>query len=270
MSLMHLDFTSKCLNGETTISVILPVLRGAASPEAFYRSGKKYKVLWLLHGAFGDHTDWVRRTQIELYANARDLIVVMPSALNTMYVNWPGFGFGHNMFDFLTGELMPLVYGWLPASEKREDNFIAGLSMGGSGTCLYAFNHPERFAGAAVFSACPQDLAWLKEHSPDIYERRVRTALATHGSLEAYEASRENVWRLVEERAHDPALPRLYFTCGTLDSGYPAFRHFQEHAEAIGLPATFESVEGYRHEWPFWDLSVRKALDFFGLPASRP
>ncbi len=269
MSLMHFNFSSRCLSGETTISVILPVLPGGCAPGDFYCSGRKYKVLWLLHGAFGDHTDWVRRTQIELYANARDLIVVMPSGLNAMYANWPSFGFGYNMYDYLTEELMPLVYGWLPVSDRREDNFIAGLSMGGNGTCLYALNHPELFAGAAVFSACPREFAWMKAHDEVMYRRWAATAVVNHGSVEAYEASYENTWRLVDEHAHDPDLPRLFFTCGTEDTGYPAFRHFQQHAEAIGLPAVFESVPGYRHEWPFWDLSIRKALDFFGLPATR-
>ena len=269
MSLMHLNFSSRCLSGETTVSVILPVLPGAQAPAEFYRSGRKYKVLWLLHGAFGDHTDWVRRTQIELYANARDLIVVMPSGLNAGYANWPSFGPGYMMFDYLTEELMPLVYGWLPASDRREDNYIAGLSMGGSGTCIYALNHPEKFAAAAVFSAAPRELAWTREHDERLYRRKTVTAQINHGGIEAYEASYENTWRLVDEHAHDPNLPRLYFTCGTEDGGYPAFQRFQAHAEAVGLKATFESVPGYRHEWPFWDLAVRKALDFFGLPALR-
>ncbi len=267
MSLMHLNFSSQCLSGETTISVILPVPAGGKKPEEFYRSGKKYKVLWLLHGAFGDHTDWVRRTQIELYANARDLIVVMPSGLNAGYANWPSFGPGYRMYDFLTDELMPLVYGWLPASDRREDNYIAGLSMGGTGTCIYAFNHPEKFAGAAVFSSSPRELAWMKENDERLYQHRLQAAIMKHGSLEAYEASYENTWRIIDEHAQDPDLPRLYFTCGMDDSGYPAFMRFQQHAEAIGLKATFESVPGYRHEWPFWDLAIRKALDFFGLPA---
>ena len=269
MSLIQWNLSSQCLSGETTVSIILPVMRGGITPEAFYRSGKKYKVLWLLHGAFGDHTDWVRRTQIELYANARDLIVVMPSGLNAGYANWPTFGPGYRMYDFLTEELMPLVYGWMPASDKREDNYIAGLSMGGGGTCIYAFNHPEKFAGAAVFSASPRDLDWMKAHDESMYQRKVTSALINHGSIEAYEASYENTWRIIDEHAHDPNLPRLYFTCGTEDGLYPAFQHFQRHAEAIGLPATFESIPGYRHEWPFWDLAVKKALDFFEIPLAR-
>lgn len=60
-------------------------------------------------------------------------------------------------------------------------------------------------------------------------------------------------------------LPRLYFVSGKQDHLYPAFRHFCKHAEAIGLDATFEEIDGYKHEWQFWDLTIQKALDFFGL-----
>ncbi len=102
------------------------------TPEQFYGSGRKYKVLWLLHGTFGDHTDWVRKTNIEMYAVERNLAVVMPSALNSNYSNWNNTMLGFNMYDFLTEELMPLIYGWLPVSDKREDNFIAGSAWVGA------------------------------------------------------------------------------------------------------------------------------------------
>jgi putative tributyrin esterase len=100
-------------------------------------------VLWLLHGTFGDHTDWLRKSNIELYACEKQLIVVMPSALNSYYSNWDRCMMGYGMYDFLTEELMPLVYSWFPASDKREDNFISGLSMGGGGTLKYALGHPN-------------------------------------------------------------------------------------------------------------------------------
>ena len=66
-----------------------------------------------------------------------------PSAMNSNYSNWPDTMMGYNMYDYFTKELMPLIYGWFPVSDKREDNFIAGLSMGGRGTIKFAVNYPE-------------------------------------------------------------------------------------------------------------------------------
>ena len=73
---------------------------------------------------------------------------------------------GYDMFDYLTEELMPLIYGWLPVSDKREDNFISGLSMGGGGALKYAVNHPEKFAAAAILSAPATNLEDISPDSP--------------------------------------------------------------------------------------------------------
>ena len=166
MSLLKINFESQYLSNNHQVYVILPDKPRNMTPEAFYRSGEKYKVLWLLHGTFGDQTDWVRKSNIELYAEEKNLAVVMPPALNSNYSNWDDTMLGFRMFDYLTEELMPLVYGWLPVSDRREDNFIAGLSMGGRGAVKYAVNHPDKFAAAAILSAVPMDLSEMRPGHP--------------------------------------------------------------------------------------------------------
>lgn len=270
MSILHYGFESQYLGGATDVTVILPDKPRDLTPREFYRSGKKYKVLWLLHGTSGDHMDWVRRTNIELYVEGLELAVVMPSALNSNYSNWKDFMLGYNMYDYLTEELMPLVYGWLPVSERREDNFIAGLSMGGRGAVKYAVNHPEKFAAAAVLSATPMDLKAMSHGNPclmlDLDDARVRTTLLNAGGLDAFVHSEENVWEIINQKAGTGQLPRLFFACGEDDAViYGLFQSFREHAREIGLDAEFFSGPGYRHEWPFWDLGIQKALRFFGF-----
>ena len=80
MALVHLNFSSKYLSGSTDVNIILPDCARSAQPRDFYGNGKKYPVLWLLHGTFGDYSDWLRKTNVELYAEEKNLIVVMPSA----------------------------------------------------------------------------------------------------------------------------------------------------------------------------------------------
>ena len=201
MALMHLNFNSMRLSGNTDVNIILPDIPHGMNPNEFYVRERKHPVLWLLHGTFGDYTDWVRKTNIELYAAEKNLIVVMPSAHNTDYANWSGFGTGYHMYDYLTEELMPLVYAWCPASDKREDNFIAGLSMGGRGAIMYAYAHPEKFAAVYSMSCVPQDMraeaAKVKE-AEDISNwdklavERIRNRLENIGGLEAYLASPQN------------------------------------------------------------------------------
>jgi len=270
MSLLTFNFESEYLNNNHEISIILPDKKRGVDPKEFYRSGKKYKVLWLLHGTFGDHTDWIRKTNIELYACERDLVVVMPSALNSNYSNWPKAMMGFNMYDYFIKELMPLVYGWFPVSDKREDNFIAGLSMGGRGTIKLAVNFPELFAAAGVFSAAPVPFDELRPGHPcpimDPTNPRMAQIIENAGGFEAYKASEENVWAIIDRLAPTGRLPRLMFACGHEDHLlYDRYKIFKEHCEEIGLEAKWFDLPGYKHEWRFWDLCIQEALDFFGL-----
>ena len=269
MSLIHYNFESQYLNNNTDVNISRPDKPRDKTPEQFSGSGKKYKVLWLLHGTFGDYTDWIRKSNIELYACERDLIVVMPSGLNADYVHWPDFALGYNTWDYLFGELMPLVHHWLPASDKREDNFIAGLSMGGNGTLQYAAGHPEKFGGAAILSCAPRDLHQLAKDLEDPEFAKVNYRLVNGirnaGGMEGYLNSPINVWDRLPELIEQDALPPLYFCCGKNDFLYDRYQAFKEYAQKLGLKATFEEFDGFTHEWRFWDLTIQKALTFFGL-----
>ena len=263
MALFHISFTSKFLAGPADVNVIMPDLPYGRDPRDFYSSQKKYKVLWLLHGTYGDYSDWLRKSNIELYACEKNVAVVMPSAGNTNYVDWPSFAMGYRVNSYFFEELMPMVRGWLPVSEKRKDNFVAGLSMGGRGAGLFAFEHPELFGGAYIFSSVPVP---LKEPDPnDPFAAREYNLISNFGGLENYRNSDLNLWDLARRHAENHTdLPKLYYACGNRDPiAYANFLAFHDYAGKIGLKAEFYDVPGYGHEWRFWDLCIQDALERF-------
>lgn len=263
MALIHLNYNSKFLAGNTDVNILLPERPFDTSPEGFYGGRQKYPVLWLLHGTGGDYSSWLRKSNIEAYAAQKGVMVVMPSAQNANYTDWSGFACGYGAYSVLTEELMPLVYGWLPASRVREDNFIAGNSMGGRGACMYAFNHPEKFAGAYVMSASPQD---MRTHLEDpFFGQRNRNMVANAGGMEGFLASPQNLWDITGTLAKSGVqLPRLYFACGGADPiAYEDFTAFRRYARELGLAAEFIEEAGVGHEWPFWDKCVLDALEKF-------
>ena len=86
------------------------------------------------------------------------------------------------------------------------------------------------------------------------------------GSFEA--AGVDPAFRVLDEAvAKGIDLPKLYFACGRADHLYNGFLHFKAHAEEIGLDAAFDEIDGYRHEWRFWDLAIERALDYFDIRA---
>lgn len=263
MALLHLSFTSKYLCGTTDVNVILPDLSYGQEPKELYGSGARYKVLWLLHGTYGDYSDWLRKSSAELYACEKKVAVVMPTAMNSNYIDWKTFSMGYNFYSYFFEELMPLVQGWLPVSCRREDNFIAGLSMGGRGTCVYALNHPECFAAAYSFSASPNPLKEPDLSSP--FAAREVTLINNFGGMDGYRKSPLNLWDRAKQCVEEGVdLPKMYFACGDKDPiAYQPFCAFRTYAKEIGFHAEFHELPGFSHEWRFWDLCLQDALDRF-------
>lgn len=157
---------------ETELLIESPVL-GRPITAAMYRptpsppSGERWPVLYLLHGLAGLQTDWLRSGSItatldrEIAAGRmRPLLVVMPMAGSSWYVDDPaGAGFIARAF---TSDLITGVDARLPTAACREARAVAGLSMGGYGALLYAFDHPDLFSSAislsgSIFAPMPDD-----------------------------------------------------------------------------------------------------------------
>lgn len=262
MSHVQFDFRSNYLFKSTQVHIILPDVPWGGDPKEFYESGKKYPVLWLLHGGTDDSSDWSRLTRIELYARENNLIVVMPDAMNSFYANWPNAFMGFDMYDFFFKELMPMVYNWFPASDKPEDNFIAGQSMGGLGTAKFVANHPELFGGAAIFSVGAVDLN--REDPMPRAKKIIRQYELANGSLENAVNSPDNYWQILKDRKDE--LPPVYCSCGTADDHYEdVYLPFKRYALENEIPITFREIEGYAHEWRLWDLEIQYVLKMWGI-----
>ena len=269
MSLIHYNFFSKFLRGNTDVNIVLPDLPQNADPGTFYASGKKYPVLWLLHGGQGDYSDWVRKTNIERYAVENDLIVVMPSALNSSYSDWTHFGGGYLAHEYIMQELMPMVYAWFPVSQRREDSFMAGLSMGGNGTWKFAMNYPEKFAACAMLSApVPNFRARYEAESESGKTSHISDLVEAYGGLDTLLSSKENTRGVAEslaQRGEIGKLPRLFAAVGEDDHAFQGVLGGVEYFRSLGIPVELKTVPGYAHEWRFWEQAIRDSLVFFGF-----
>ena len=130
MALLHVNFYSRTLERETQMDVILP----EAAKKLIGMEGvatRQCKTLYLLHGMSDDQTIWQRRTSIERYAAAYGLAVVMPTTDLGWYTDMYR---GDKYFAFITRELPAVCRDLFPMmSPRREDTYVAGLSMGGYG-----------------------------------------------------------------------------------------------------------------------------------------
>src|SRR6476619_1405629 len=146
MILNEVNFFSETLGLLSSMYVLLPQRQLA---EVKKQTRKKLRTLYLLHGHSDDHTAWQRYTSIERYAEDLNLVVVMPAVHLSFYND---MAHGGKYWQFISAEVPTLARDVFSLSSKREDNCVAGLSMGGYGAVKMALTHPERFAAAASLS----------------------------------------------------------------------------------------------------------------------
>jgi S-formylglutathione hydrolase FrmB len=254
MALLRCDFFAETLGLSTSMTVILPQqttrqigLAGAVSDEV--------PVLYLLHGLTDDDTIWSRRTSIERYVAPLGLAVVMPQVHQSFYADE---AHGMPFWTFLTQELPELVHGFFRTSTRREDTFVAGLSMGGYGAMKWALREPERFAAAASLSGA---LGLSDQHGGD--DPWFRAILDRAFGGVPIEGSTNDVRHLV--RTADPAaLPPLYVACGTDDFLYGESLAFIADARGAGVDIT-TSISAGEHEWDYWDRTIQDVLAWLPL-----
>jgi putative tributyrin esterase len=248
MALLHLDHVPESVKVNLPLNIILPDPgKMGAVPLA------KRKLLYLLHGLGDDASAWQRYTSIETLAAAYGLVVVMPSAGRSFYVDQPN---GQKYFTYLTEELpqyLAQVFGLAP---NRADTFIAGNSMGGYGAVKAALLHPERYAAAASLSGV-LSLA-IFSLIPDDPRRQEFTSL--FGDLARLPGSEHDPAVWLAEAAKNPAsLPRLYLYTGRQEDIHPLSGMFHAACQSLGVQSEYYEEDG-GHDWFLWDGHIRRFL----------
>lgn len=220
---------------------------------------KAHRTLWLLHGLSDDHTKWTRMTSIERYAAEKDLAVVMPAVARSFYQD---MACGPRYWTYLSAELPVLMRRFFPLSGRREDNFVAGLSMGAYGALRLGLAHPRRFAAVACFSGALDYVGRLR-NSGSTRSRISRTeweAIAGPG-MDA-EGTDSDLFHLATRAAKSSGpKPALYLSCGTEDELLPDTRAFHRHLDALHWRHHYDESPG-AHDWAYWDTHIRRALDW--------
>ncbi len=223
--------------------------------ESKRRQGK-YPVLFLLHGYSDDDTIWLRRTSIERYVASLGIAVVMPNVHQSFYSDME---YGNPYWTFLSDELPKLAASFFPLSEKREDRFVAGLSMGGYGAFKWALRCPEQFAAAASLSGV-LDLAGHIKTNP----HTAKSLSLVFGGRDIEGTENDTLWLLEKAAASEGPKPLLYQCCGTEDFLYEGNVKFKELADRTGYEVTTVFDEG-DHNWEYWDAHIQDVLKWLPL-----
>ncbi|MGK5442445.1 alpha/beta hydrolase [Micromonospora sp. URMC 105] len=260
MARIRCDFFSEALGVGTSMTVLLPERGSTQIGMAGAAPAGDPPVLYLLHGLTDDDTIWTRRTAIERYVAPLGLAVVMPRAERSFYTDEEH---GNRYWTFLSEELPQVCRSFFRLSERREDTFVAGLSMGGYGAVKWALRRPDRFAAAASLSGA-LDVANRRDHPTRPVDRAVWHTV--WGEREV-PGSDDDTVALLDRVGGEP--PALYVACGTEDFLYEDNVRFVEAARARDVPVTVDFSPG-DHDWAYWDEKIRDVLAWLPLAGAGP
>lgn len=245
MARVQCNFFSYSLGYAVDIQIILPSLSPCDMdyPECLSHTVKaKYPVLYLLHGHGNDYLSWSRYTSMERYVEERRIAAVCCSVGNKAYMNAE---YGERYFDFVQKELPEFILANFPISERPEDTYLAGLSMGGYGTLVHGLAHPESYRGIGAFSPVPT------------------LAASDEGRVgHNYPPTMDSYALLKEDLEQGRELPAIFLCIGKKDFLYDAVAEFHQHLLEKGVAHRYDMREEYEHEWAFWDLELPLFLDW--------
>lgn len=252
MAQMELHFHSDALQHAASMTVILPE-RARTRIGMQGDRGDTFPTLYLLHGLSDDHTIWLRRTSVERYAARYGLAVVMPNAERSWYCD---MAHGERYYQHIAQEVPALCRSLFRGmSERPEDTYIAGLSMGGYGALKIALRSPGVYGGVASFSGA-LNVAERHWDTPAYWED-------VFGARDAIRGSENDVYALAEQAARQGTVPsRCYLSCGTEDGLLDDTRRMRDLLLAHGVTPEYHEQPG-EHCWDVWDDELERSLAYF-------
>lgn len=261
MALIEVNFVSKLLLRTVTFNAVIP-LDGLAKMEAL--GDKKFKTLYLLHGSFGNHTDFISGTRIQRWADEHHLAVIMPAGENQFYIDKPKFSEYYGAF--VAKELVDFTRSLLPLSDKKEDTYIAGLSMGGYGAIVNGLKYHDTFGAIGALSPglILDDIINQTQLFEDI---GIALPLCDYylDGLESVKGSDKDYYYLVDQLKQSGAeFPKLYMAIGQDDFIIEPVQKFKSYLDENQIEVTYIEGAG-QHDWDFWDTYVHHLIEWLDL-----
>lgn len=234
------DLPSSSLEMRTTVEVISPNRPSLGTPP---------KLLLLLHGLTGNHSQWTTSGNLQWLADQHNLLIALPEGQRSFWVDQ---AHGLKWGTWVGVELPALLHNQI---RLQEQTYIGGLSMGGYGAIRAAFDYPQTFAGAFSLSGT-LDIAEEAFHGrhPDLYQ-------IGFGNLDHPRPEDDLIQRSKELK--EP-LPPLFICCGTDDRLLNQNHLFEATYRNVAGVISADLTSGYgpgAHDFKFWRHWLPIALD---------
>jgi S-formylglutathione hydrolase FrmB len=267
-------------------SVARPTKYNIVLPRSYDASDRRYPVLYLLHGLTQNYQAWSRQG-VGFYAPLFDMIIVMPDAGNSWYVNWATSEGGqkNDWEDHIVRDVIGHVDTNYRTIASREGRAINGLSMGGYGGLTLGLRHPDLFVSIGSHSGALEyargNMERIRSGAPprggqrtaedETRRRRPNPEIGINGFSSQEERTPQGAAFVTVEHAerYDPfalitdvpkdQLPHIYIDCGTEDGLIDAAKAFAQILLEHDIPFDFMQMPG-GHDPGFWTQAIGHSM----------
>ena len=242
-------------------------------PTGFEKSEKKYPVVYLLHGLYGNYSNWDKSGGMKLVADelissgeACEMVIVMPNAGDSDVRNYQNGYFNVEDWpyeDFFYQEFLPEVEKKYRIIGDKEHRAIMGLSMGGGGSVVYSQRHPE------MFSSCYAMSAWLDNKMGEVGGKNLKKdKLYIVAKSVSDNSAVDFVEKADEETVKKLRTVKWFIDCGDDDFLMDLSVLLYQNMRAKKIKAELRIRNGV-HNWEYWHTALRTALPFASRNFSR-
>lgn len=222
-------------------------------PAGYNTSTRRYPVLYLLHGLYGDYTNWDTLTHLEQDAGGYSFLIAMPDAGNSWYGNSLAAP-ADRYEDAIFGDFIAEIDAKFRTIHSGHARAIAGLSMGGYGAIKFALKHPQAFVFAGSLSGALDAARDLAERIAEYHDGLV----GIYGPPGSPQRKASDVFSLVAE-ADATKVPYLFLACGADDQFLGPNREFAAQLSARHIRYEYRENPG-GHGWAYWDRNLPDLL----------
>lgn len=274
MAFIRVDMFSKCLMRTVPVTCIVPVDNVRYEGEPVRPADMPYKTLYLLNGLYGNNLDWSLASNIYMWAQEHNLVVVMPAGENKFYVDNSSTGEAYGRF--IGEELVEQTRRMFRLSRKREDTFIGGLSMGGYGAIRNGLKYAQTFgyiiglSSGIVCGEMMKNPSFVGAPDDPDYTHRPAFFQSIFGDADKIDGSENDPKALfVRNLETGIANPRIYLACGSDDFVLHSSHDFRDFLTLHGADFVYDEGPG-AHDFVFWNEHLRLALQWLPLEEAAP
>ena len=272
MAFIQTTFMSAAVRRPINLQIIVPTDK-CCSYALYVPEKKPLKTLYLLEGMLSNETGWHSYTNLQPLAEDANLCIVVIGGENMHYAD---SDVTLNFYDqMVANDILKYTRATFNLSDRREDTFIGGFSMGGFGAVNVGLRHPDIYSHIMALSP-----GMVKPWIMDIVGKEPGTMSNQGFTEENYKAmfgiksvadfpgSKDDSDFLAEKLAKEnpELMPKIFITAGDIeDLCEPCIKPFRDFMIKTGYDVTYFEVPGLGHAWPLAQEGLIAGLDWLPL-----